>query len=247
MNFSDDFKELIDKCIQSNQYVGLGNPNAKILVVGKEAGIPIGSELNHGSGKSWKENKIDYSMRYKAIEDKLKSKNHTWQKYQKLYDIILNKLEIADIISTETAYDITFVENIFTTELSNLAAPKTNDAKKQKGFKTELEKRKKVFWDSRFIKQFPIVIITATDNKYIENYRGEVCDIFEVEFFEQYLCAKTDKLWIHYAVESKNKIFPKLVIHTRQLTNGASNKLLDKVADVVCEFVKKYDIKIKVK
>lgn len=244
MDYNKEFEKIIDECVKHNQYVGLGNPNAKILLVGKEAGSPVGSKLNHGSGESWKENKIDYSRKFTPTEPKLKNNNHTWQKYQKLHDIILEKLNHKDKIQNRDAYEITFVENVFTTELSNLPAPKTSDAKKQKEFEPELEKRKKVFWKNQFIKQFPIVIIAASDNKYIETYSGEVCELFDVEFSEQFICAKSDKLWIHHAVKGKNDIFPKLLIHTRQLTNGASNELIDKIAELVADFAIQHSIDI---
>ena len=247
MNYNKDFNKLVDKCIIDKQYVGLGNPNAKILFVGKEAGMPIDSELIHGSSQLWKENKVDYSNRFIPEGKKLRNGNHTWQKYQRLYNLILDKLNICETISKKDLYEISFVENVFTTELSNLPAPRTSDAKKQRGFKTALELRKEIFWNSPFISKFPIILIFATDNKYIETYRGEVCKLFDVEYFEQIICAKTDKLSIHYSAETKNNVFPKLVIHTRQLTNGASNELLEKIADVVRDFIKKYDIKIKVK
>ena len=246
MHYSKEFNELIETSIEGGQYVGLGNPNAKILIVGKEAGSPVGVESTHGSVTAWK-NKGDYCVRFKPIEDKIRSKRHTWQKYQKLYEMILDKLKIEEKVQKEEEYEITFVGNIFTTELSNLPAPKTIEAKKQDSFKAELEKRKAVFWKSEFIKQFPIVIIVALDNKYIETYSGEVCELFDVQLSHQNIGDNSDKCWIHYAEEHKNSIFPKIVIHTRQLTNGASNELLDKIAGEVKEFVERYGINIVVK
>ncbi|WP_316784985.1 hypothetical protein [Pedobacter frigiditerrae] len=246
MHYSKEFNELIETSIESYQYIGLGNPNAKILIVGKEAGSPIGVESTHGGGTAWK-NKVDYSTRFKPIEDNLRSRRHTWQKYQKLYEIILDKLKIEEKVQKEEEYEITFVENIFTTELSNLPAPKTSEAKKQENFKAELEKRKVVFWKSEFIKQFPIVIIVALDNKYIETYSGEVCELFGVKFSHQNICESSDKCWIHYAEENKKGVLPKMVIHARQLTNGASNELLDKIAEEVKEFIERYSLNIVVK
>lgn len=246
MNYNNNFNTLIDICIEQNQYLGLGNPNAKILFVGKEAGSPTDSDITHGSGLSWKENKNDYSRRFtpdEKNENKLRNKNHTWQKYQRLYESILDRLNIKEE-SIKKDYEISFVENVFTTELSNLPALKTSEAKKLKDFKPNLENRKTVFWKSDFIKQFPIIIIAASDNKYIETYNGEVCELFDVEFSETLLIGNSGKIWVHYAEEGKNNIFPKLVIHTRQLTNGASNNLLAKIADFVKDFVEKYDIKI---
>lgn len=248
MTYNIEFAELIEIGIKDNQYVGLGNPNAKILIIGKEAGSPVGSKSAHGSGSAWKD-KVDYSSRFipEKKDINLRNKRHTWQKYQKLYEIILEKLKIEEKVRKEDEYEITFIENIFTTELSNLPAPKSSEAKQQENFKSELERRKDFFWSSKFIKQFSIVIIVALDNKYIETYEGEVCKLFDVKFSQQSNCKKLDKLWIHYADEKTNSVFPKLVIHTRQLTNGASNELLYKIAEEVKGFVVKYGINIIVK
>lgn len=237
MNYTKEFKELIDTSIENNQYVGLGNPNAKILIVGKEAGMPIGEAITHGSGNSWKNSKIDYSKRFMP-EDKIKNHRHTWQKYQKVYDQILDKLQFPDSLKKD--YEITFVEKVFTTELSNLGAPTTSEAKQLDGFEKELKRRKNLFWKSEFIRNFPIILITASDNTYIETYQGEVCELFNVEFDEQLICGKSDKIWIHYS-KSEN---PKLVIHTRQLTNGASNELLEKISDIIVDFIVKNSIEV---
>lgn len=237
MTYTKEFKELINQSIENNQYVGLGSSNAKILFIGKEAGIPIGTTNTHGSGSSWGDSKIDYSKRF-LPEDNVKNHRHTWQKYQKVYDQILNRLGISD--KTKQEYEITFVENVFTTELSNLVAPTTHEAKQLDGFKKELQKRKDLFWKSEFIDNFPVVLITASDNNYIETYPGEVCELFNVEFYEEIICGKSDKMWVHYSKNDK----PKLVIHTRQLTNGASNDLLNKISEVTADFMIKNSIKI---
>lgn len=239
INYTKAFKELIQTSIENKQYVGLGNPNAKILFIGKEAGMPINSSITHGSADSWINQNTDYSNRFMP-KDNVKNHRHTWQKYQKLFDQIFNKVENQ---SDKKEYEITFVENVFTTELSNLVAPTTNKAKQLDGFKTELEKRKKLFWKSEFINNFPIVLITASDNKYIETYPGEVCELFNVNFNKELICAKSDKIWLHYS----NTKTPKIVIHTRQLTNGASNELIDKISELITEFIKKNSIKINVK
>jgi hypothetical protein len=237
----DLIEATIDDCIRNNQYFGLGNPNAKILFIGKEAGRPIGSDSIHGSGESWR--KYDYSKRFQA-EGNLKHGRHTWQKYQKLYETIKYKLQIEDEFKKGNPYEITFVEEIFTTEISNLHAPTSREAKHNANFGENLKKRKDEFWKSEFIKRFPVVLIAALDNKYIETYTGEVCEIFDVEFTKLELTEKSENIWIHFATD-KNALFPKLVIHTRQLTNGASNNLLDKIADIIKDFVIKNSIDLK--
>jgi len=240
MNYSKEFENLIETSIENNQYIGLGCPNAKILFIGKEAKNPTGSEMEHGSAQSWK-SQIDYSKPYE-----LKQYNPTWRQYQKLYDIILSEQTENPKASQKDEYNITFVENVFTTELSIISAPTTTEAKKQKSFESELKKRKDVFRKSKFIQQFPIVVIFASDNKYIETYPGEVQELFDVEFHELITLNKSNKLWIHYASE-KAKYYPKLVIHTRQLINGALDELLENIGKLISHFAKDHSINVKVK
>ncbi len=236
MKYSVEFNKLVKKSIENNQYIGLGNPNAKILFVGKEVGISANSVVTYGSAKSWLNKDEDYSARF-IPKDNIKNFRHTWQKYQKLYDLILENTQIE---SDKKEYEITFVENVFATELSNLAAPTTNKAKQLDGFKVELDKRKELFWKSDYINNFSVIVITASDNAYIETYQGEVCKIFDVKFDKEVLYSRSNKMWLHY---SNNKT-PKLVIHTRQLTNGASNKLMEGIANEITLFLKKNNINI---
>lgn len=237
-------EEFIDKCIETNQYFGLGNPESKILFVGKEAGIKVGRGTPHGTGLSWKKDSSVYSKRYVPKDENLKNGNHTWQKYQKLFELIAKKANFP-IVSKIDKCEITFVEYLFTTELSNLNAEDSVTAKKQVNFKPELKKRKEFFWESDFINKFDIVVIFALDNNYIETYEGEVCKLFKVNFKEKINIGRTQNIWIHSSDEKEGRNVPKLVIHTRQLTNGCSNELLEKVADLISEHIAENEIKIK--
>ena len=132
-------------------------------------------------------------------------------------------------------YEINFVENVFTTELSNLPAKNTISAKKQINFDTELSKRKQLFFKSDFIQQFPIIVIFANDNKYIETYSGEVCELFNVKFDKLCDYAGKDKIWLHSNLNPKEK--PRFLIHTRQLTNSVSEELIICISDLISKFI----------
>jgi len=244
-----NLEKILNICVKEEQYFGLGNANSNIMFVGKEAGTDKEStEIYDGSAQSWKDKKNDYSKRYIPREDnpvevKLRNGNHTWQKYQKLYDLIRANLNLK--LESKEEYEITFVENIFTTELSNIPATKSKYAIKHNDFKQSLEKRKKVFWKSEFIKHFSIVLITADDNRYIETYQGEVCELFKVDCIDKIPIGKS-KIWVHRNINKENT-HPKLVLHTRQLTNGASNALLEKIAELIADFLTKHSIPLEVK
>lgn len=233
MKYNENFNELLNKSTDGD-YIGLGNPNSKILFIGKEPKGEVDISIEHGHTKSWKE-KIDYSKRFK-----LEKTNQTWQRYQRLYEEIMSKSDTENYVPKNDKYEITFVENVFTTELSSLPAPNTIIAKNLPKFKSELEKRKENFFKSEFIKGFPIVIIFASDNKYIETYNGEVCDLFNVEFDHLYNYSGKDKIWIHYGVTIDGN--PRLLIHTRQLANRFSPDLISSLSDITSNFIKENQI-----
>lgn len=243
MSNNKNFTNLVEKCLEKQQFVGLGEPNAKILFIGKEAGFDANIKERKDdyniNASIWRDGNLIYSKPYQPEEKNIKNGNHTWQKYQKLYNMIAkNNSEI------NPDYYIDFVANVFTTELSNIPYPKTNDAKKDINFKKELKERKEEFWKTDFIREFPIVIITALDKNYISNHgegeEREIDAIFKVAFEKEISCSNSnDKFWIHYStIENK----PKLVIHTRQLTNGASVELLELIAKEVKEFISENSI-----
>ena len=237
------FEDILNT-INENQYIGLGYPNAKILFIGKEAGTEIETKIYHGSVKSWKEKEFNYFEKYIPKEKKLRNLNHTWQRYQKLYDCILSNLDKKRKFEKNDKYEINFIENVFTTELSNLHAPNTKDAKKQKNFNQELKTRKNVFFQSDFIKQFPIIVIFASDNKYIETYSGEVCELFNVKFDKLHNQTAKDKIWIHSEIENEKN--PRLLIHIRQLTNRITTELIPNICDIIVKFIKKNSIEIEI-
>ncbi|MDR0801343.1 hypothetical protein [Fluviicola sp.] len=236
MQYNQHLEDLLKK-IESNHYVGLGNLNAKILFIGKEPGVEVGSEIYDGTARSWSEKQFDYSKSYiPPKKSSIRNLNHTWQRYQKLYDLILQNLNIHQGYQKKDKYEISFIENVFTTELSNLHAKTTFEAKQHENFAAELEKRKKILFRSNFISQFPIVVIFANDNQYIETYPGEVCELFKVKFDGLHDYSGKDKIWVHSAVSESQ---PKLLIHTRQLTNSISSELIKNLALLITEFIQK--------
>lgn len=54
-----------------------------------------------------------------------------------------------------------------------------------------------------------------------------------------------DKIWIH--TERENGENPKLLIHTRQLTNSITSELIPNICNLIVEFIKSNSIEIKLK
>jgi hypothetical protein len=239
MKLKKSFENLLSVCGIENQYVGLGNPESNMLFIGKEAGKESGTINHDGATDLW--HKGEFCIRFTPeVGSNVYKKNHTWQKYQQVYDTVAKNISLQK--SKENDHEITFIEDVFTTELSNLHAKTSEEAKSLEGFDQNLKNRKEVFWKSQFIKEIPIVLITAFDRKYIETYSGEVCDLFGVELYQE-INVGSSKIWVHHANKQENS--PKLVIHTRQLTNGASIELMDKISEIIADFMIEHSIKFK--
>ena len=45
-DYSEKFVKLVGECLESKAYLGMGNPNSKILIVGKEVAIDLDENKN---------------------------------------------------------------------------------------------------------------------------------------------------------------------------------------------------------
>lgn len=243
MNYTQNFKD----AIKLNTYIGTGNPNKNILIIGKEVATDIedgkNKELEFKNLKAFNNNCIDWQKNidnninqndipnwrfenkennplyaFKGVE--IKKEGHTWRKYQKLNNYIFNK---------NGNKEINFQEDFFITEMSVLPAKTTGKAKIKTDFTDKLQERKKTFLNSNFIQDFPIVILACGD--YING--KEITEIFKVEFIEQ-KGSERQNFWIHL-----NSDKSRLVIHTRQLSANVSNNLLVGISDEIKKFLNK--------
>jgi len=241
MKYSEEFIQVLNL----GCYVGTGNPNSEILIVGKE----VATDIENGDNKeleekniiafntnveSWKKNikknksqeeipkwefgNIKNNPLYAFKGVKINKEGHTWRKYQKLYNLIFGN---------QGENVINFQENFFITEMSVLPSKTTKEAQKKKTFNFKLTKRKESFFRTEYIQKFPIIILAC--GNYING--KELTDIFNVKFIER-KGTERQYYWIHRNC-SEN---PKLVIHTRQLSANVSNDLLNGIAKEINDF-----------
>lgn len=253
MNYTEEFKEIVETGV----YIGSGNPNSSILVVGQEVATNIESlepieKQNaisiQNNASDWKVN-ISNNITQESINpwvfdetlDLNKVNNNplfsfkgsvktsdTWNNYQKLYNLIFRNER-----KTNDKLELDFQKNFFTTEMSEIPMKTTSGAQKNPEFKERLKQRKSTFFKSSFIQEFPVVILACS--KYIINddKKREIDEIFKVEFIEEKGTPK-QRFWIHKSITEK----PKLVIHTRQLSNGVGDNLLIGIANEIKTFLK---------
>lgn len=228
--YSEEFKEFVQNGVNNGYFVGTGNPNANILFIGKESAI---SEDNIEGKKWYKKNATDwknhitnntceilsYSVPKEHVFRKEKSwGKNTWSKYQKLSDFIFSK--------DKKPYHIDFLENVFTTEINDSPNKNTNTANKN-----NLNERKLLLKESKFIQNFPVIVLACSD--YIKNNDEirEIDEIFGVHYKDEYekkIYTKSNWFFSHY-----NDDKTKLVIHTRQLSTNVMSELLANMGEVI--------------
>ena len=212
------FEEFINECEKNNQICGQGNPNADILIIGKESTDTREDALYRNIER----------CRNKMERDALRPidpNNKTWANYQNLFDnIYCRKSEFID------KWD--FEKYAFTTELSSIPRKNSNYTEA----KPYIKDRLRFFEASEFIKSFPVVILAC--GGYIKNnYKvREIDDTFHVVYCKEYGSKESrNRFWTH--IDKKDP--RKLVIHTRQFSNGISKDLVKQMAEVIREHLRK--------
>jgi len=226
--FKDCFKQLVKKSADNNVYIGTGNPNSKILFVGKERSGEDEYCKQFGYAKWWLD-ELNKSDHFKLTFDKNwlfekgKKEGWMWRKYQKIYENFCPQNE----------KDIHFENKVFTTEMNIHPSKESRDAPK-----TGLQERKNTFFKSHFIQQFSVVILSVGPygrNGYFENPQ-EFYELFDVTWKPMNPYNNTKRQWYftHY-----NSDRTKLVIHTRNLSGDVSDDLLKEIGNVIKVFINK--------
>lgn len=257
----EDFNQVLQFCEEKNLYVGEGNPDAKILLIGKEPGFS-------------QEDKIKYKEQLKTIEGiksiaiesaknnlyrlqndyqttflpKLKEdikRSPTWLNYQRLID----KIKILSGEETGTT-KWHFLDDSFVTDLNQIRLPDSNYLTRSKldnSIKIESIKERERIFEYDFFKK-PIILLASLhyptlefNKKKYNYYKFDIEKIFDVSFIET---EKVGNDWIniHYNSDWETIGKKRTLIHTRQFSrfynkNGAK-LLLDRIADITYEFYK---------
>lgn len=257
MLYSNEFKEMLAKAKTENlQYIGIGNPNAKILIIGKE--LAFDKEINPEQAKGEIEDNILYweknvknNTKNVPVGDKynplylykgktIEVEGHTWSKYQKLMSLI-REVEHSKIIN--------FQEYSFITEY-NIHPSKRTQKQETLPRKESIKQRDDFFRTTNFFQQFPIVIAASG------NYAGPEFEVnlektFEVKYESFWEVQDSGLIEIPKGQENTKKTNQwfslhysptKLVIHTRQLSGAIKNELLQEITKKIKEFAEKKGI-----
>ncbi len=245
MEYSDDFVKLIKRLSANTdehlQFIGFGNPNSKILFVGKECGDDSDSsnekDYNKQNLSHWKKNISESPLPidiwypnhnevfnpeypYNGMPMKKLSGGHTWRNYQK----------IVDGITCECSSEfVDFYKYAFATELNSVVR---KYSKYSIEARDSIEKRAQHLLCDPFYKNFPITIVGC--GGYLNRYNINLEKVFGVRWEGRTIeiTNSNDKKigWInvHYADG-------RILIHTRQLSM-CSGKLINEIIELCKPF-----------
>lgn len=225
-SFAQTNKNYIDGNTNPNPfYLGFGNPSAKLLIVGQEKAIKkddfkkIKSE-SIDNPKQWKKfiDEDIQDLKYKYYEnsdfinpihpyDKKAKGNETgatWHYYQKFVSMLYPT-------SKKSILANPFFEKAFITELNHEVSNKSL------GYRQNNEREK--LWEYDFYRNFPLILLSV--GSYIKT--ADVEKIFDVKKVKD-ISQPREKLKVF-----KNTKTGKILVQTRQLSSGVSDKLLEKI------------------
>lgn len=230
------FEEFLRECKKNNQICGAGNPYSQILLIGQEHRAK--ERIN--SVEAWKEY---LSKNYNYCEKgnpwiitdknndlwrKFQNSTPTWSCYQHLIEGALPNRH-KRVLRGEKDFEF----DAFTTELNSEAKPssRVNGKDEREKLRERIEARLEVFKNSDFIKSFPVIILACGGYLRNDDKIREIDDTFHVIFSQRYDYSRGNWFCTHYDVTNPKR----LVIHTRQLSNGVSYKMIDCMAKVIKE------------
>lgn len=252
----DIFRKLIDENSE-NLYLGTGNPNSKILIIGKESAIdmvlnkeqyereiinnPIDWRRNlvnnttQESVCSWFSDNSMYNPIYpykgqlNKIENKKTGENGGTSRTFHNYQKLIDKL----FNKNQKSLNINFHEKCFITELNSATAKYSNLVNVEE--RNSSIKTRQDLLENSFYQSFPIIIIAV--GHYVRDFNIDIQKLFKVKFDVEtgtIPLSKTNYINLHYDDIANPS---RLVIHTNQLSINITDILIDQLADRVRKFL----------
>jgi len=243
--YSNEFKNLVNFAYNESHkyyeekdlipnpfYIGFGNPNADILIVGQEKAIDENKKFvikteSVENPWQWKKiidenisdiNYLCYGENESFFKNPLypyaKKCKGTWSKYQKLHNLIYPEL----VEEKKTIYN-SFFKKSFITEINH------RPSLTQSG--NERDPLREKFLQNDYYKRFKVIILAIGD--YLR--QNEVEEKFNVNFIRNE--SEPRKKLVIYKNDNQKMI----LLHTRQLSNDVSNNYLDKIKNLVKPYI----------
>ena len=252
--YTEKFKQVVQYCKENNLFVGYGNPNGKVLVIGKEA-AHIGKEETTENLEKKKEELFQTNVsQWEHILSTNELPNYdgerpishnplyaygnqynSWDKSKKggTSRTYLNyeKLYEQLFLQGEKLKKINFQKEFFITELSDYPTKESYKDKEIEALRKQSIEERKPLFALPFFKEFPIVIVAA--GHYPKRYKFDMQQIFDVQW-EGKPIKVSEKYWYNLHFSKDNK---RILIHTRQLSNSVSDELIAAIANEAKKFL----------
>lgn len=266
MIYSNEFKNIVKKCQEKGLYLGTGNPNSSILVIGKECAIIPNSEQYQreisNNINDWNDN-INQNIRFDDVSRYL---NNPLPKYNPLFpykgqrfavrketrdkkiindggtsDTWVNYQKLNNKIFEEKSNInyIDFHKSFFITEMNEVVSKTSEITKKEakEAILKSIRERLDFFKnDLDFFQKFSIIIL-ACGKKYISEQ--EIQDIFTVRISKEKILKQGQYFRVFF-----NNDKTKLVINTRQFSSGVLGILMDEIANEINLFANENKIQL---
>jgi len=265
--YSTSFKRTIDYAKENDLFLGSGNPDSKLLFVGKEAAIDMqNSEQQYE--QEFKKNATDWESNltnktqfvdvdnwfvkdcynplypYKGQKNTVESRNASGKILRgeggtsKTWH---NYQKISDTVfgNGKPSDSINFHENVFCSELNQVTGSYSHEIPKEKR-EASIRERRNLFQEP-FFRAFPITIVAV--GHYVRDFDIDLKDFFGLTYDEESSKIyseglKNEYINMHYDnLENPTKI----LIHTNQLSM-VSNDLVLRLGEICKAFLLKKNI-----
>ena len=257
--YTEKFKQVVQYCKENNLFVGYGNPNGKVLVIGKEAAHVAKEDLTEHLEKKKEELLQSNVAQWEHILSTGEVPNYDGERPISdenplyAYGNQLNKKDVrkegkpynGGTSDTYTKYEklyeqlflqgeklkkINFQKEFFITELSDYPTKESYNDKEIEALRQQSIEERKPLFALPFFKEFPIVIVAAGD--YPEKYNFDMQQTFDVQWEGKTI--EVGKYWYNLHFSKDNK---RILIHTRQLSNSFSGELIVAIANEAKKFL----------
>ena len=252
--YTEKFKQVVQYCKENNLFVGYGNPNGKVLVIGKEAAHIAKEETTENLEKKKEELFQSNVSQWEHILSTNELPNYdgerpnshnplyaygnqynSWDKSKKggTSRTYLNyeKLYEQLFLQGEKLKKINFQKEFFITELSDYPTKESYKDKEIEALRQQSIEERKPLFALPFFKEFPVVIVAA--GHYPKRYKFDMQQIFDVQW-EGKPIKVGEKYWYNLHFSKDNK---RILIHTRQLSNSFSGELIVAIANEAKKFL----------
>lgn len=239
MKYSEEFIQLINET-ENGEFIGFGNPNSKILFVGKECGLDLANKVgklvyetsNKPNWFHWNQNIQDASISPETIPvwkysnefnplfpykgDSLPKGNGTWNNYSKI---------VSQLFPGMVSKERPFHQFSFLTELNDQVRKYSIHLEAVQG---AINRRCANVLPKPFFRQFPIVIVGC--GHYVPEYNVNLEEVFNQKWDGSTISVGKNE-WINV-----HRNGDRILIHTRQLSM-CSNKLIEEIVALCRQYI----------